>query len=216
MSNHDTALEHLRIIRSLMERAQTYRAISAPAALFGGVLGTIAAAFGIGADTGLDAWSPTKLLCVWLALLAASTLLNLFLLSRGAAKREQPMFSEGMVTAMRAIAPPMLVGGVLGFCFIIYRGDAVFAALIWICTYALGLLATGSFSPRSIRRLGRAFLLAGLSLSVLWFSRPHLVPLQGDVARASLFLGCTFGLLHIAYAVAVFLRPNKSTSEEAE
>ena len=216
MSNHDTALEHLRIIRSLMERAQTYRAISAPAALFGGVLGSVAAGLGILADSGVDAWSPTKLLCVWLVLLVASSVLNLLLLARGAARRQQRLLSEGMVTAMRAIAPPMLVGGVLGFCFIVYRGDAVFAALIWICSYALGLLATGTFSPRSIRRLGRAFLLAGLGLSLLWFSRPHLVPLQGDVARASLFLGCTFGLLHIAYAVAVFLRPNKSASEEAE
>jgi hypothetical protein len=214
MSAQDTALEHLRIIRSLMERAQTYRAISAPAALFGGVLGTVAAVLGILADSGPDAWSPTKLLWVWLALLVASSALNLHLLARGAAQRQQPLFSEGMVTAMRAIMPPMLAGGVLGFCFIIYRGDAVFAALLWINCYALGLLASGGFAPRSIRRLGRAFLLAGLVLSLLWFARPHLVPLQGDVARASLFLGLTFGLLHIAYALAVFSRPQKPSAEE--
>ena len=138
------------------------------------------------------------------------------LLFRGATRRSQPLLSAGMVTAMRAIAPPMLVGGVLGFCFIVYRGDAVFASLIWINAYALGLLATGTFSPRSIRRLGRAFLFAGLALSIVWFDRPDLVPLRGDVARASLFLGLTFGLLHIAYAVAVFLRPQKTSSEVAE
>ncbi len=216
MSTHDTALEHLRIIRSLMERAQTYRAISAPAALFGGVLGTIAAALGIMADAAPLSWSPTKLLWIWLLLLILSSGLNLALLFQSAARRSQPLLSEGMVTAMRAITPPMLVGGVLGFCFIIYRGDAVLASLIWINTYALGLLATGTFSPRSIRRLGRAFLCAGLSLSLVWFHRPDLLPWHGNVARASLFLGLTFGLLHIAYAVAVFSRPYKSPTEVAE
>jgi FtsH-binding integral membrane protein len=215
MSSHDTALEHLRIIRSLMERAQTYRAISASAALFGGSLGTLAAVRGIQADVGLQAWTPTQLLWIWMLLLASSAL-NVALLARGAAQRAQPVLSEGMVTAMRAIAPPMLVGGVLGFCFIVYRGDSVLAALVWINAYALGLLATGSFSPRSIRRLGRAFLVAGLSLSVVWFARPTLVPLHSDVARASLFLGLTFGLLHIAYALAVFLRPHKPLSQVAE
>ena len=38
MKSPDAAAEHLRTIRSLMERATVYRAISGPGALLGGVL----------------------------------------------------------------------------------------------------------------------------------------------------------------------------------
>ena len=43
MSDRESAEENLRVIRSLMERVTTYRAISAPSALVAGLLSTVAA-----------------------------------------------------------------------------------------------------------------------------------------------------------------------------
>jgi hypothetical protein len=45
MSTTEVALENLRIIRSLMEKAHIYRAVSAPAALTGGLLALAASAW---------------------------------------------------------------------------------------------------------------------------------------------------------------------------
>jgi hypothetical protein len=45
MSTTEAALENLRIIRSLMEKAHIYRAVSAPAALTGGLLALAASAW---------------------------------------------------------------------------------------------------------------------------------------------------------------------------
>src|SRR6202012_1200519 len=45
MATRNTAEEHLRIIRSLMEKATIYRAISVPTALVGGCAGILASAF---------------------------------------------------------------------------------------------------------------------------------------------------------------------------
>ena len=45
MPDHTEAEEHLRVIRTLMERATVYRAISAPTAFFGGSIAIALTAF---------------------------------------------------------------------------------------------------------------------------------------------------------------------------
>lgn len=132
--------------------------------------------------------------------------LNFFLLYRDAAQRGQSFVSDGMHTALRAFVPPMLVGGVVGICAIVFRADAPLAALIWILCYGLALLSTAHFSPRSLLRLGWAFLGLGLALTLWHFSQAENPLASHRTALASLYLGATFGALHIAYAVAVFLR----------
>lgn len=204
MTTQQTALEHLRVIRSLLEKSQVYRAVSAPAALCGGVL-ALAASF-----TAFDATpvSTDPFLAKWLTILGITTALNFFLLHREAVSRSQPFFSEGMRMALRAFLPPMLVGGVLGVCLICFRGDVNTGSLVWILCYALALLSTAHFSPRSLVRLGWAFLIVGVTLTIWHFSQ---TPVTGQ-NHSALFLGSTFGLLHIAYAVAVFVRkPATST-----
>lgn len=149
---------------------------------------------------------PRRFLAIWIAILAITSCLNLVLLYREARKRQQPFVSEGMRMAVRAFMPPMLVGGVLGFCLIWFNDDVKLAALVWILCYGLALLATAPFSPRSLVRLGWAFLVAGGALTFLYFAKGGLGMFQNDEAPASLFLGLTFGMLHILYAVAVFIR----------
>lgn len=211
MTTQQTALEHLRVIRSLLEKSQAYRAISAPAALCGGILAVIASFFWINADKLVA----RAFLFHWMAILAITTALNFFLLHREASSRAQPFVSEGMRMALRAFLPPMLVGGVLGVSLIWFNQDVTLASLVWILCYALALLSTSHFSPRSLVRLGWAFLLAGTALTVWFFACGQQCAGASQASMASVFLGSTFGMLHIAYAIAVFVRKPAAQIPEA-
>lgn len=214
MSTQQAALENLRVIRSLMEKAHIYRAISAPAALVGGLMAAAASIFGIKSSSGNSPYlDPDGFLVLWLGILAVTSVLNVYLLSGDARRRGQPFLSEGMRMALRAILPPMLVGGVLGIGLLVYQHNLTMAALIWIICYGLALLATASFSPRSLLRLGWAFVISGLALFLVWAANGDirmwpthegLAPFRMS-ATASFAMGATFGLLHIVYAIAVFV-----------
>jgi len=213
----DTAFEHLRIIRTLMERAHIYRAVSAPAALVGGLLALSTAAYGVkanvfsrGMQTVSNDFRSREFLLAWLAVLVVSTVVNLLLLMRESGQKGQPLVTEGMRMALRAVVPPMLTGGILGTCLIWFDEQLELAALVWILCYGLALQATVSFAPKSIIHLARAFLISGQALAILWFANGGLGMFQRSEAPASLFLGLTFGLFHIIYAVAVFFSKPKT------
>lgn len=203
-----TALEHLRIIRTLMERAHIYRAVSAPAALLGGVLALTLSLWGCYQHE--DNNSGPLFLATWLILLAVSTISNLFLLVRESREQDQPFITDGLRMALKAVIPPLTVGGVLGICLIIFKSEIVLAALIWILCYGLALLSTASFAPKSVIRLGCGFLIGGISLTILWFFSNGSIAGMRSVALASLFLGLTFGLFHVLYSVAVFMNKPKN------
>ena len=206
MSSQQDALDHLRVIRSLMEKAHIYRSISAPAALVGGGLAVALALAGNKVADILNCTIWDGFLISWLAVLAITSALNVFLLSREARLRGQPLVSEGMRMALRAILPPLLVGGVIGIGLILYLHHLALGALIWIVCYGLALLATASFSPRSLLRLGWLFVITGLIFFWGLAARGHLELLPSDLRIASFVMGFSFGLLHICYGAAVLLR----------
>ena len=207
MSTTEAALENLRIIRSLMEKAHIYRAVSAPAALTGGLLALVASAWPVRhalTHQGAAAMCDACFLYTWLVILGVASILNVILLAREAARRKQPFVSAGMRMALRAFAPPMLVGGCVGIGLIAFLHNLTLAALIWALCYGLALLSTASFSPRSLVRLGWAFVITGLLLFFAWATNRDVDLLSSDLAPASLAMGLTFGLLHVVYALAVF------------
>lgn len=181
-----------------MERASLYRAVSAPAALMGGALSLGAALFG----WFRPAAESLTFLAVWTAVLFLTTVINLFLLTREAGGKGQPLITDGLRMALRALVPPLLTGGVLGV-GLIFDNLRTAGALTWILCYGLALQATVGFAPRSIIRLARAFLIAGQIMAIFYFAGGHLASLLDDRELASLLLGLTFGLFHLAYGIAV-------------
>jgi hypothetical protein len=93
----------------------------------------------------------------------------------------------------------------VGIGLIVFLHNLTLAVIIWILCYGLGLLATASFSPRSLTRLGWAFIIAGLAIFFVWAANSDVLMLPSDVGPASLAMGLTFGLLHVVYALAVSL-----------
>lgn len=204
MPTRSEAEEHLRIIRSLMEKATIYRAISAPTALVGGLCSAV---FGLGLhfywrslppSTVLDGeWGLWLFICGWFGVLAVTCAANTWFLWRDARRRREPFISAGMKQALKCIAPPMLAGGVVTFLLIDFTG--IFLPFVWMIFYGLALLATAPFAPRSIPRLGWIFLLTGLGTFFL----------QGEVAILSdpnLLMTATFGAFHLLYAACTWPR----------
>src|SRR6187431_3047612 len=88
-SPQGTALEHLRIIRTLMERAHIYRAVSAPVALIGGILAVVVAVIGVKHNvftqdgaTMSNAFRDREFLFSWLGVLVVCGGANFLLLMR--------------------------------------------------------------------------------------------------------------------------------------
>lgn len=206
----EAAKENLRVIRGLMEKATVYRTISAPVALVGGAI-----AIGIGAwmrdtlSTEPSKITPTLFVAIWMTALALVAGFNAWLISRGAKARNEPFVSSGMRVALRAFAPAFFAGGVTGTAFALYQQDLLMAAVMWLIFYGIALLATGSFAPQSIGRLGFGFLAFGLIAFAMTMHRAPTSINDANVMAATL-MGAGFGVLHLAYGASVFFHSLQS------
>ena len=203
MSEKDKAAENLEVIRSLMERATVYRAISGPTALFSGVLAS-----------GMGVWFQyiqADFFYSWVVVLLSVVIFNTCLVVAKAKREKSRVFSPGLKMALVAITPGLLVGGVIGWFSPRGYGNAVIA-WIWMLSYGLSLMSTKSFSPKSLWWLGLAFIVTGL----FWFRWiPYhgygLREVYGIPASGHYLMIYTFGFYHIAYGLwVVFIEKNRS------
>lgn len=209
----EEAAGQLRTIRALMERSTIYRAVSAPAAGFAGLL-----------SLGLCVWlwmqrdaevppSPTMFVLLWLAVLVLVSTLNTVLLWQSARKRGEAFISPGMKHALRALLPPMAAGFILGVLQLtgpLETNCYVDVAACWILFYGLALLATGSFSPQSMQSLGAGF----FAMGILAFLPAVRRLTEESYPSAVIYMGLTFGVLHLIYAVAVFRLNRRGSTED--
>jgi hypothetical protein len=202
MNERSRAEEDLRVIRTLMERATIYRAISAPTALVAGLLSILSAVMiYLNNDIQLifgRPIGPREFAAIWIGVLILALLANTFFVWREARNSGRPFISSGMKLALRAIAPNLLIPLVFTVWFFkrgFLGGQELELVVVWVVFYGLALLATALFAPRSLAILGWAFLLTGLAVPVLI----DLVDeLAGDVP--TVVMGLTFGLYHLTYA----------------
>jgi len=207
------ATEQLRAIRALMERSTIYRAVSAPAAAFAGLLSLAVSGWLWMHREPQDAPRPVVFLLIWLGVLLAASLVNTALLYRSARKRGEVFVSAGMKHALRALLPPLIAGFIMSLLEVNRPGLGGLnchtnIAAYWILFYGLALLATGSFSPRSMQALGAGFFFFG----VLTFLPPvrDLAGRQFPVAVT--FMASSFGLLHLVYAAAVWIQDRREST----
>ena len=211
MSTDQAAEEHLRAIRLLMERATVYRAISAPTALFGGLLaiGLAAAMLWWQAQDGVRNVDARAFYQAWFFVLAATLAANTFFIWQGAHQRGEPLISPGFRLAMLSVTPAFFAGIAVSAVLTITTGLALFPALMWMMFYGLGLLATMSFAPRSIVVLGWAFLFTAI-MAFVYFVFAGVEP-DFDLPTPTRFfpaalMGATFGVYHLVYAACTWPR----------
>lgn len=217
------AAEHLGVIRSLMERATVYRAISAPTALIGGITALIASFYMLyragffGENAHRDAFSTRDFVGPWLIVLLITISANTFFVWREAQRDHRPLFSPGLRLALRSILPSIFVAAAITY--VSWRNPSdlegpTVLGLTWIGCYGLALLATMNFAPRSLVILGRCFVFT----SVIWLlflsspNIPFIAETRGFVG-ANFAMGLTFGLFHLIYAVCTW-RPESGAAAE--
>ena len=218
--NRTEAEESLRVIRSLMEKATIYRAISAPTALVGGLASVfVGGSFARAADA--DAEMPLTFIAVWLCVLFVTAASNAFFIRREALLRGEPFISPGMKMALRALLPSHLTAAVVtGIALLVHNTLHVGALYLmlpyfWCSLYGMGLLAMSHFAPRSITRLGWAFLLAGLAATAnVFVGFPKLF--SGGERQAYVVMALTFGLFHLIYAACTWPRAGRSADGAGE
>lgn len=226
MIDRTEAEDHLRVIRSLMEKATIYRAISAEAAAVGGVL-AILASFAFGpwysfvVPVPVPEISGAMFVGLWLTVLVITAVANVVFLWRAAVRRGEKLVSAGMRLAVRALLPSYFVAGCLTT-----LGFGVLPNLVvpvWILSHGLALTSTGHFAPPSLRWLGWAFIMAGLaSVLPVVSSNYGLLGTGGtqpeDLPRLSRcfailtgqqWMAYTFGFLHLLYAACTWPRGSR-------
>ncbi len=219
MPSRSDAEEHLRVIRSLMERATFYRAIAAPAAAIGGSL-AIVASFAFGswlpllwpAEQGAPVREvmPGSFTWLWTTVLVVTASVNFLFLWRDAQRRGDPFVSPGMKFALRAVLPSYVVAAFWTWQFS-YAANPTILVPVWLICHGVALLATGHFAPRSLVWLGWAFLIAGLALidpvarSVHAFHDDPAARLH-HLLQAQMWMASTFGLFHLIYAACAWPR----------
>src|SRR5437667_5769337 len=207
MDERNRAEEDLRIIRTLMERATIYRAISVPTALAGGVPAVTLTAIVPVREHHWAANAP-EVMChistrgfasLWLVALAIVLALNTFFVWRKAHGDGRPFISPSMKLALRSIVPCLVLPAATTIWFF-YDGyefdNELLLVRVWIGFYGLALIAPQHFAPRSLVFLGWAYLMTAAAM---------LCALRQLVYYAStqityLAMGGTFRLFHLLYA----------------
>ena len=195
MTTREEAAEQLRVIRSVMERATIFRALSGETALVGGAI-----ALGV-------AWVSEKRhgwewAGIWLAGLVVVLGFYVFQLCRMRALRQRPFWSTGLRTALRGVLPSLVAGGFMALLFV-RAGNDVVAACMWIIHYGLALLAIREFAPKSMVWLGWAFVLFGLVCLATVADIVHLEQAWMVRVNASRLMAIAFGGFHLIYGALI-------------
>ena len=191
MTTREEAAEQLRVIRSMMERATIFRALSGETALIGGAV-SMAMAWFSERRIGLE-WASC-----WLGGLLVVLAFYAFQLFRMKAVHHRPFWSRGLRLALRGALPSLIAGGFMALLFV-RAGNEKAAACMWIVHYGLALLAIREFAPKSMVILGWAFAIFGLASLATVANVVHLDQLWMMRVNASRLMAIAFGGFHLVY-----------------
>lgn len=184
---HARAMDNLAFIRSTMENAGSFTAVSGWGMVAVGVL-AIATAF-------VAAFQPTRRawLDVWLASGAAALVIQLWAMLAKARASGLPLLSGPGRKFVLAVSPPILVGAILTV-VLERQGLTSIVPGMWLLLYGAAVAAGGAFSIDIVPVMGLCFLAAG-ALAI--FTPP---------TWSDWILGLAFGGLHIVFGLPIARR----------
>lgn len=194
MTTREEAVEQLKLIRSVMERATIFRALSGETALIGGAAALAAAWL----SEGKIGWAWAGW---WLGGLALVLAFNVFQILRAAEVHRRPLWSQGLRVALRGALPSVVAGGFLGLLFVRSgtSAGATHAACIWILHYGLALLAIREFAPKSMIWLGWAFVVFGVMSLAAVAGVVEILRGWINMTNGSQLMAIAFGGFHLIY-----------------
>ncbi len=195
MTTREEAAEQLRVIRTMMERATIFRALSGETALIGGAAALAAAWL----SEGKHGWAWAGW---WLFGAAMVLIFNAWQIFRVSSAHQKPFWNMGLKLAIRGALPSLVAGGFLGLLFV--RGmQEPAAACLWILHYGLALLAIREFAPRSMVWLGWAFVLFGVTGLAGVAKVIDLDAQWSIISNGSRLMAIAFGGFHLIYGAAI-------------
>ena len=195
MQESNWAIEHLQVIRTLMERSAVYRRTLAPIMLFVGALGLLASVVGI--TFHLDA---LRIFCgLWLST-AVLALAGAFLIARRHALKDHDCFwSSPTRRVAEALLPALAAGLFFSAALVVFNPEDrrllfIFPNLLF---YGCAVHAVGFFMPRGMKLFGWLIIvLAGVALLVV-----PMLETDPNPRLDHALMGFFFGVLHLAYGV---------------
>ena len=211
MNDSEKALNQLNLIREMMEKATVYRALSAPAAIFGGLLAVLLGLYFLLQDKNGEFVDGAHYFWTWVVALIIADSFNALLLFKRAKREGSKFISSGVKLTILRTAPAAIAGAIISF--EATKNDIELCTLVWILCYGAALLAMGEVAPRSLKRLGWSFIVFGTVFFLIWMKfRAALSPVLGIgyLGSASIMMIATFGILHIGYGIGVLIRKGKN------
>ncbi len=195
----NAAADHLHVIRTLMERSALYRRTLAPLMLYVGSIGVVAAWGGVW--LAIEAFRP---FCGWWLGAAVVAVAGAFAIARRQPLEQGERFwSAPTLRVTQAVVPPLAAGLVLSLALVIAGGTEarwlfVFSNALF---YGCAVHGAGLFMPRGVRLFGWLIVvLAAIGLFAVTFFEP-----DATARLDHLVMGGLFGVLHLAYAVYLYM-----------
>lgn len=174
------AMDNLRYIRGMMERAATFTAVSGWGELVIGVTAIVAAL--VAARQTLPwAWVAT-----WLAEAGIAAGISVSSMALKAHAANMPLLSGPLRKLVLSFSPSMIAGAVLTVVFV-RHGSYVWLPGIWMLLYGAAVVSAGTYSVRSVPVMGAAFMILGA------------IALVAPPSWMTLLLIAGFGCLHIIF-----------------
>lgn len=211
MNDSEKALNQLNLIREMMEKATVYRALSAPAAIFGGFLAVLLGLYFLLQDKNGEFVDGAHYFWTWVVALIIADSFNALLLFKRAKREGSKFISSGVKLTILRTAPAAIAGAIISF--EAAKNDIELCTLVWILCYGAALLAMGEVAPRSLKRLGWSFIVFGTVFFLIWMKfKAALSPVLGIgyLGSASIMMIATFGILHIGHGIGVLIRKEKN------
>lgn len=184
---HARAMDNLAFIRSTIESAGAFTAVSGWGMVVAGVL-ALATAIVAAAQPDRRQW-----LDVWVAAGAAAMVIQLWAILAKARASGIPLLSGPGRKFVLAVSPPLLAGAVLTL--VLWRsGNVAIVPGVWLLMYGVAVTAGGAFSVEIVPVMGLSFVVAGV------------VALFTPESWTDWILAVSFGGLHIAFGIPIARR----------
>ncbi len=180
------AADNLRFIRDTMERAASFTAVPG----WGGVVvGVTAVLAGIAAANR----PAQQAFLIWLGEAGIAILVSIIAVRRKSKRLDLSLQSSAARRALLSFIPPLIAGAVLTL--VLYQlGNLDVLPGLWLLLYGAAVVTGGAFSVRIVPVMGLCFMFAGA------------LALASPLTWGNWFLLFGFGVLHIAFGIAIARR----------
>jgi hypothetical protein len=192
------AAENLQVIRTLMERAATYRRTLAPVMITNGGIGLLASIL----TCFIRIERPLSFSFFWLGVGLAAFAASFLLVRRQALNNAEAFWSPPTKRVTQALMPGFLAGLVAGLTFGFNDEPRTIWLLppLWVLLYGTALHAAGFFMTRGIKLFGWCLVILGLACLYLAKATPQLQTTEAG----HYIMGFFFGVLHLIYGIYLY------------